>query len=89
MVSNETSSTSSYLRILDGIRCLTSGWIVFGHCIFIPFLYNGKNVLEISVLQSQWYDPFFIAAYYAVDVFSFLMDSYFIIQFNQCEINQY
>lgn len=69
MVSNETSSTSSYLRILDGISCLISGWIVFGHCFFIPF--HVKNFLEISVLPSQWYDPFVIADYYAVDVFLF------------------
>ena len=62
----------SHLRIFDGIRFLSAGWVVFGHTCFVPLLYGIKNTLEIYYQSKEWYFPFITSAYFSVDVFFYL-----------------
>lgn len=62
----------AHLRIFDGIRFLSAGWVVFGHTMYIPLLFGARNALEIYYQVKEWYFPFITSAYFSVDVFFYL-----------------
>ena len=66
------NNVMAYLRIFDGIRFLSAGWVVFGHTMYVPLIYGAKNSLEIYYQVKEWYFPFITSAYFSVDVFFYL-----------------
>ena len=70
---NIVNPTKSYehLRVFDGVRFLSAGWILFGHLCVFPMSFM-KNVTGFLNLPKKWYFPILSGAYYSVDVFFFL-----------------
>ena len=66
------NNVMAHLRIFDGIRFLSAGWVVFGHTMYVPLIYGAKNSLEIYYQVKEWYFPFITSAYFSVDVFFYL-----------------
>lgn len=66
------NQTYNHLRVFDGVRFLSSGWVVFGHCFYLPMGFGTRNLLDITFLSKSWYSPFLLSAYYSVDVFFFM-----------------
>ena len=66
------NNVMAHLRIFDGIRFLSAGWVVFGHTLYIPLLFGAKNTLEIYYQVKKWYFPFITSSYFSVDVFFYL-----------------
>jgi len=58
------------LNIVNGIRAIAFGWVVYGHCFLLVL--GAKNYAFVTMyLKSAWF-LILLAAFYAVDTFFFL-----------------
>ena len=67
---NENSRQS--LKVFDGVRTLSIGWVVFGHTFFILLTYPLKNFSELLQFCKSWEYAILVSGFYAVDVFFML-----------------
>ena len=78
-IEKPNNNTYKYLKVLHGVRVLTSGWIVLGETFYLP-IYYVKNMADMYYLAKKWYFNLVSGAFFAVDVFFFL--SGFLFYFN-------
>lgn len=74
------NKTFEYLRVLDGVRFLSTCWVVWGHVFFISVQLGVKNLYEMINLTQKWYYCILTSAVVSVDVFFFM--SGFLVYFN-------
>lgn len=67
-----TNKTYEALRIFDGVRFLSTGWVVFGHTFFIALFAGFKNAFDIFEFAKTFKACFLLAAPYSVDVFFYM-----------------
>jgi peptidoglycan/LPS O-acetylase OafA/YrhL len=57
------------LHVFDGVRVLSTCWVVHGHSfLFSPM----KNFMSILLYSREWYFCIIVSGFYAVDVFFYL-----------------
>lgn len=71
IVEKPINNTFEHLKILHGVRVLTSAWIVLGETFYLP-IYYVKNMADMYYLAKKWYFNLVSGAFFAVDVFFFL-----------------
>lgn len=64
--------TYEFLRILDGVRVLSTCWVLWGHVFVIPLNIGLRNVYEILNLSEKFHYCLLTSAILSVDVFFFL-----------------
>jgi peptidoglycan/LPS O-acetylase OafA/YrhL len=69
---HDRDDTHKALRVFDGVRYLSTAWVVFGHTFFVSFLIGYKNTIDVPDLVTEWKYSFLLAGPYSVDVFFFL-----------------
>lgn len=60
------------LRIFDGIRIFSAGWVVFGHGFYLFIMIGFYNSFEIINLMTSWMGAIIYSALFAVDVFFYM-----------------
>lgn len=60
------------LRIFDGVRVLSSGWVVFGHSFFVALRYKSPNLTDTKSISQSFWSGFVFSAYFSVDVFFYM-----------------
>lgn len=60
------------LRIFDGIRFFSAGWVVFGHTFFASFQSGFINILDIQSISTSFWSPLLYSAFFSVDVFFYM-----------------
>lgn len=78
-VSNQ-NQTFEYLRVLDGVRVLSTGWVIWGHVFGIAISSGLKNMYDFLNKIQNWGYCILLSAILSVDVFFFL--SGFLLYFN-------
>jgi peptidoglycan/LPS O-acetylase OafA/YrhL len=69
---NDRDETQKALRVFDGVRYLSTAWVVFGHTFFVSLLIGYKNSIDVPYLVTEWKYAILLAGPYSVDVFFFL-----------------
>ena len=63
----------SPLGVLDGVRALSTCWVVLGHCYLFPFLLTVNNSANLYLEWLKDFSFMFVtSAVFAVDTFFFL-----------------
>ena len=60
------------LRVFDGVRFISSLWVLFGHSFVFPILYGARNATEVPKLAKRISFSIITSAFYAVDVFFYI-----------------
>lgn len=60
------------LRIFDGIRFFSSGWVVFGHSYFVLLQYQPRNFGDISNIGRTLWGGIIYSAFFSVDIFFYM-----------------
>lgn len=60
------------LRIFDGIRIFSAGWVVFGHGFYLFIMIGFYNSFEILNIMTSWMGAIIYSALFAVDVFFYM-----------------
>jgi peptidoglycan/LPS O-acetylase OafA/YrhL len=83
----KTNSEVEHFRVFDGVRVLSTIWVVFAHSFVVPFASGGfKNLEDIPTLGKTLKFCFIISGYFSVDVFFFM--SGFLLCYSQYKINR-
>jgi peptidoglycan/LPS O-acetylase OafA/YrhL len=68
-----TNKSMEHLRVFDGVRVLSTCWVVFGHTFYIPLSFGGfKNLVDITPLVKTWRYSILMSGPLSVDVFFFM-----------------
>jgi len=79
-VENNNNKTFEYLRIFDGVRCLSTCWVLWGHVFFISFNIGYKNFYDIISKSELTIYSILTSSFVSVDVFFYI--SGFLLYFN-------
>jgi peptidoglycan/LPS O-acetylase OafA/YrhL len=60
------------LKIFDGVRFLSTCWVVFGHAFVFPLVVGLKNITDLQEFVKTFKFSFVISGFYAVDVFFYM-----------------
>jgi peptidoglycan/LPS O-acetylase OafA/YrhL len=65
--------SAEYLRVFDGVRVLSTMWVVLCHTYYVPLSTGGfKNTSELPDLAKKFKFSLLISGFFSVDVFFFL-----------------
>jgi peptidoglycan/LPS O-acetylase OafA/YrhL len=69
----KTNKTMTHLKIFDGVRVLSTMWVLYGHTFYQPMVTTGySNIQELPNLLKQPRYSILISALFSVDVFFYL-----------------
>jgi len=68
----KSDESNEALKVFDGVRFLSTCWVVFGHVFYYCLVSGIKNLSYISIFTKSVKLCFIFSALYAVDVFFFM-----------------
>lgn len=71
IIKKPKNKTEKNLKIFNGIRVITSIWMVLGEFTQIPAYYV-KNMADMYFLSKKWYFPIISSAFFTVDIYLFI-----------------
>jgi len=75
---NNSNKTFEYLRVFDGIRVLSTAWVLWAHMFYIAAIFIGaRNIYDFDKYSETFIYCILTSAYVSVDVF-FYMSGFFL-----------
>jgi peptidoglycan/LPS O-acetylase OafA/YrhL len=82
---SSTNITFEYMRIFDGVRCLSTAWVVWGHIFFVNLTIGVKDIYNAKKISQSFAFNFLTSAIVSVDVFFYLSGFLFYFNFAKVE----
>lgn len=82
---SSTNVTFEYMRIFDGVRCLSTAWVVWAHVFYVNITIGIKDIYNIKKISESFSFNFLSSAIVSVDVFFYLSGFLFYFNFAKVE----